>query len=177
MVGELRDQETASIAARASLTGRLVLSTLHTNDAPGAPARLLDMGVEPFLVSSALTGVLAQRLVRVLCPPCKQPYDLSPESLQSVRLPLAGLDGPIRAYKPGGCSTCDYQGYLGRTGVFEFLPVTEEVRQLILDRAPASAIARLAREQGIVTLLEDAFAKVCQGITSVEEMLRVIDWM
>jgi type IV pilus assembly protein PilB len=177
MVGEVRDQDTASIATRASLTGHLVLSTLHTNDAPGAPARLLDMGVEPFLVSSALTGVLAQRLVRVLCPRCKQPYDLSPESLQSVRLPFGELDGSIRAYKPSGCSACDYQGYIGRTGVFELLTVTEEVQQLILDRAPASAIARVAREQGMVTMLEDAFSKVCQGITSLEEMLRVIDWM
>ena len=176
MVGEIRDHDTALIATEASLTGHLVLSTLHTNDAPGAPPRLLDMGIEPFLVSSSLIGVLAQRLVRVLCPKCKEAYELPPESLERLQIPVGTISGPITAYKPVGCPACNNQGYKGRIGVFELLVVTDEIRKLILDRAPAREIAEVARKQGMVTMLEDAVSKVLQGITSMHEALRVIDF-
>jgi len=175
MVGEIRDHDTALIATEASLTGHLVLSTLHTNDAPGAPPRLLDMGVEPFLVSSSLIGVLAQRLVRVLCPKCKEAYELPAESLERLHIPVGEITGQVTAYKPKGCSACGKQGYKGRLGAFEFLVATDEIRRLILDSAPAIAIAKVAKEQGMVTMLQDAVSKVLQGITSMQEALRVID--
>jgi type IV pilus assembly protein PilB len=175
MVGEIRDHDTALIATEASLTGHVVLSTLHTNDAPGAPPRLLDMGVEPFLVASSLVGVVAQRLVRVLCPKCKEAYDLPAEALQRLNIPLGEVTGKITAYKPRGCPACNKQGYKGRLGVFELLVVTEEIRRLILDHAPAIEIARVAKNQGMVTMLQDAVSKVLQGITSMQEALRVID--
>ena len=174
MVGEIRDHETALIATEASLTGHLVLSTLHTNDSCGAPPRLLDMGVEPFLVSSALIGVLAQRLVRVLCPKCKEAYALPPESLERLAIPIGDIKGKITAYKAKGCPACN-QGYRGRVGAFELLVVTDEIRRLILDHAPAVEIQRVAREQGLATMLQDAVSKVLQGITSMQEALRVID--
>jgi len=176
MVGEIRDHDTALIATEASLTGHLVLSTLHTNDAPGAPPRLLDMGIEPFLVSSSLIGVLAQRLVRVLCPRCKEAYELPPESLERLQIPVGDISGPITAYKPVGCPACSNQGYKGRIGVFELLVVTDEIRKLILERAAAREIAKVAKKQGMVTMLEDAVSKVLQGITSMHEALRVIDF-
>ena len=175
MVGEIRDHDTALIATEASLTGHIVLSTLHTNDAPGAPPRLLDMEIEPFLVSSSLIGVLAQRLVRVLCPKCKEPYDLPPESLQRLNIPIGDLSGKITAYKAKGCSACGNQGYKGRLGAFELLIVTDEVRRLILKRSPAVEIRKVAMEQGMITMLQDAVSKVLQGITSMQEALRVID--
>jgi type II secretory ATPase GspE/PulE/Tfp pilus assembly ATPase PilB-like protein len=175
MVGEIRDKETALLATEASLTGHLVLSTLHTNNASGAPPRLLDMGVEPFLVSSAVIGVLAQRLVRVLCPKCKEPYELDREQLESFNIPLHDVSKTITAYRPKGCPACDGQGYSGRAGVFELLVVTDQIRQLILGHAAGSDIAKVARQQGTVTMLEDAVAKVLQGMTTVQEALRVVD--
>jgi len=175
MVGEIRDHDTALIATEASLTGHVVLSTLHTNDAPGAPPRLLDMGIEPFLVSSALIVVLAQRLVRVLCPKCKEPYELPPESLERLNIPIGDLTGKITAYKSRGCSACGNQGYKGRLGAFELLVVTDEIRRLILAHAPAVEIRKVAMEQGMITMLQDAVSKVLQGITSMQEALRVID--
>ena len=175
MVGEIRDHDTALIATESSLTGHLVLSTLHTNDAPGAPPRLLDMGIEPFLVSSSVIGVLAQRLVRVLCAKCKEAYELPAEGLQSLNIPIGSFDGPITAYKPRGCPACNGQGYRGRLGAFELLVVTDEIRRLIIDRAPAVELAKVAREQGMSTMLQDAVSKVLQGITSMQEALRVID--
>jgi len=175
MVGEIRDHDTALLATEASLTGHLVLSTLHTNDAAGAAPRLLDMGVEPFLVASSLIGVLAQRLVRVLCPKCRQPYDLPPEAARRLSLPVGLDEGPIVAYKPKGCAACDGKGYRGRLGVFELLVVTEEIRRSILRQAAGSEIATIAREQGMATMLEDATVKVLEGITSIEEALRVVD--
>ena len=175
MVGEIRDHDTALIATEASLTGHIVLSTLHTNDASGAPPRLLDMEVEPFLVSSSLIGVLAQRLVRVLCPKCKEPYDLPPESLQRLNIPIGDLTGKITAYKAKGCSACGNQGYKGRLGAFELMIVTDEIRRLILKRSPAIELRKVAMEQGMVTMLQDAVSKVLQGITSMQEALRVID--
>jgi len=174
MIGEIRDHDTALIATESALTGHLVLSTLHTNDSCGAPPRLLDMGVEPFLVSSSVIGVLAQRLVRVLCPKCKEPYELAPEALERLNIPVGEVTGKITAYKARGCSACS-GGYKGRIGAFELLTVTDEVRRLILDHAPAIEIQRVAAEQGLVTMLQDAISKVLQGITSMEEALRVID--
>jgi len=174
MIGEIRDHDTALIATESALTGHLVLSTLHTNDSCGAPPRLLDMGVEPFLVSSSVIGVLAQRLVRVLCPKCKEPYELAPEALERLNIPVGEVSGKIAAYKARGCSACA-GGYKGRIGAFELLTVTDEVRRQILDRAPAVEIQRVAAEQGLVTMLQDAISKVLQGITSMEEALRVID--
>jgi type IV pilus assembly protein PilB len=175
MVGEIRDHDTALIATEASLTGHLVLSTLHTNDAPGAAPRLLDMDIEPFLVSSSLIGVLAQRLVRVLCPKCKEPYELPPEALERLNIPIGEITGRVTAYKAKGCPACNRQGYKGRLGVFELLVVTDEVRRLIIDRAPAVEIGKVAAEQGMVTMLQDAVSKVLQGITSMQEALRVVD--
>ncbi|MBM4043348.1 MAG: type II/IV secretion system protein, partial [Planctomycetes bacterium] len=175
MVGELRDHDTALIATEASLTGHLVLSTLHTNDAPGAGPRLLEMGVEPFLVSSSLLGVLAQRLVRVLCPKCREAYDLPPGAVERLRLPVGTGDGALTAYKAKGCPACDGKGYKGRLGVFELLVVTDDIRRLILARAPAVEIANVAREQGMVTMLQDATSKVLRGVTSMAEALRVVD--
>ena len=174
MIGEIRDHDTALIATESALTGHLVLSTLHTNDSCGAPPRLLDMGIEPFLVSSTVIGVLAQRLVRVLCPKCKEPYELAPEALERLNIPVGEVTGKIAAYKARGCSACA-GGYKGRIGAFELLTVTDEVRRLILDRAPAVDVQRVAAEQGLVTMLQDAISKVLQGITSMEEALRVID--
>jgi type IV pilus assembly protein PilB len=175
MVGEIRDHDTALIATEASLTGHLVLSTLHTNDAPGAAPRLLDMGVEPFLVSSSLLGVLAQRLVRILCPKCRQTYELPPEAVARLNLPVGTTDGELTAYKPGSCPACDQKGYKGRIGVFELMVITDELRRLILQRAPAVELAQLAREQGMITMLQDVTAKVLQGVTSMAEALRVVD--
>ncbi|MFP4058534.1 MAG: GspE/PulE family protein [Candidatus Brocadiia bacterium] len=175
MVGEIRDHDTALIATEAALTGHLVLSTLHTNDAPGAPPRLLDMGVEPFLVSSSVVACLAQRLVRVLCPKCKEPYELPPEALERLNIPVGEITGKITAYKAKGCPACNHQGYKGRLGVFELLVVTDEIRRLVLDHAPAVEIGKVACEQGMVTMLQDAVSKVLQGITSMQEALRVVD--
>jgi len=175
MVGEIRDHDTALIATEASLTGHLVLSTLHTNDAPGAAPRLLEMGIEPFLVSSSLLGVLAQRLVRILCPKCREAYELPPGAVERLRLPVGTAEGALVAYKAKGCAACGENGYKGRLGVFELLVVTDELRRLILQRAPAVEIAKLAKEQGMITMLQDATSKVLQGITSMEEALRVVD--
>ncbi len=175
MVGEIRDKETALLATEASLTGHLVLSTLHTNNASGAPPRLLDMGIEPFLVASSVIGVLAQRLVRILCPKCKEPYELERERLESFNIPLHDVSKTITAYRPKGCPACDGQGYSGRAGVFELLVMTDRVRRLILENGSGSDIAKVGMEQGMVTMLEDAVAKVLQGITTVQEALRVVD--
>jgi len=176
MVGEIRDHETALIATEASLTGHLVLSTLHTNDAPGSPPRLIEMGIPPFLVSSSLLAVVAQRLVRVLCPACKEAYSLPTQSLAGLNLPHGYITTrKITAYKPRGCASCHDHGYKGRIGVFELLVVTDEMRRLILEQPPAVEIAKLARSQGMSTMLEDVISKVLRGITSLEEAVRVVD--
>ncbi len=175
MVGEIRDRDTAEIGINAALTGHLVLSTLHTNDAAGAAPRLLDMGVAPFLVSSAVIGVLAQRLVRTLCPKCKESYAVSTASLRSLRVPTEHLPDEVTLYRPKGCPECHGHGFKGRLGVFELLLMSDEVRRLILDRAPGVEIARVAHQQGMVTMIEDAFSKIVNGITSLQEALRVVD--
>jgi type II secretion system protein E len=170
MVGEIRDGETAEIAIRAALTGHQVFSTLHTNDAAGAVTRLIDMGVEPFLISSSLVGVLAQRLVRRLCPACKKEWPLSP-ALKD-RLAAFGAKNVEVSYHPTGCEECRGTGYKGRVGIFELLSVTPELRELILQRKSSAAIKDAAPE-GTVTMQEDAMRKTRAGVTSVEEVLRV----
>jgi general secretion pathway protein E len=171
MVGEIRDVDTAEIAIQASLTGHLVLSTLHTNDAPSAIVRLIDMGIEPFLVSSSLIGVLAQRLVRTVCPHCRETYEPS-ETEQGY---FAGHvpAGTFHLYRGKGCDKCKGAGYLGRTGIFEFLPVSDEIRQMISERIDSLSIRNAALSRGMKTLRADGFEKAAKGITTVEEVLRV----
>ncbi|MBN1866099.1 type II/IV secretion system protein [Candidatus Sumerlaeota bacterium] len=170
LVGEIRDSETASIAVHASLTGHLVFSTLHTNDAPGALPRLVDMGVEPYLVASSLEGVLAQRLVRVLCGECKT-EDTSPAT-QAIRVEI-GLDPAVRVYRAVGCSACRATGYHGRRGVFELMGMNDEIRQLILSSTSSGVIREAARRSGLRTLSEDGWRLVGLGATTVDEVLRV----
>lgn len=172
MVGEIRDYETSEIAIQASLTGHLVLSTLHTNDAASAITRLLDMGVEPFLVASSLIGVLAQRLVRVICPHCKESYE-APETERSLFGGFAAVSSPSLLYRGKGCEKCGSKGYLGRTGIFEFLLVDDAVRGLIAAKADAQRIKHAAVSAGMKTLRHDGFEKVLGGITTAEEVLRV----
>ena len=170
MVGEIRDLETAEIAIQAALTGHLVFSTLHTNDAPGAVTRLQDMGCEPYLVSSVLSGVLAQRLVRRVCQACRAPDHPDPASLLALGVTdTAGTE----LFHGKGCDDCRGTGYRGRTGIYELFRITEEARSLVVRKAPAGEIRRHAVAQGMVTLREDAWAKACAGLTTVEEILRV----
>jgi general secretion pathway protein E len=170
MVGEIRDPETAEIAIQASLTGHLVLSTLHTNDAASAVTRLVDMGIEPFLVASSLSAVVAQRLVRRLCPACKAAYTPTPEEARGI-----GLQSPPSApfYRPEGCEKCLHTGYSGRIALFEILPADETVRTAILTRSDADGIRALAVSRGMRTLLSAGADKVQAGVTSAEEVLRV----
>jgi general secretion pathway protein E len=172
MVGEIRDLETAEIAIHASLTGHLVFSTLHTNDAPGAITRMLDMGIEPYLVSSSVIAIIAQRLVRLICPQCKESYQPEEESLREVGLALEQLaDG--RLCRGRGCSHCLNTGYRGRTGIYELLTMNEEMRELVLSRTEANTIKKIATEKGMVTLRQDGAHKVLRGLTTIEEVLRV----
>ncbi len=175
MVGEMRDQETAMIAIEAALTGHLVLSTLHTNDAPGAVARLLDMGVESFLIASSIAGVLAQRLLRTVCIKCKEPYSPPKDAIKRLGMNLDILDkSEVTFYRGRGCDTCKGTGYKGRVGVYELMPVTDKVRELILARASSYAIREAAVEAGMRTLKDDAMEKILLGMTTLEESLRVI---
>jgi general secretion pathway protein E len=170
MVGEIRDLETAEIAIQAALTGHLVFSTLHTNDAPGAVTRLQDMGCEPYLVCSVLSGVLAQRLVRRICPACRAPDHPDPADLLGIGVTDAtGVD----LFRGKGCDECLGSGYRGRTGIYELFRLTDDARSLILGKAPTAEIRRHAIERGMVTLREDAWTKACAGLTTVEEILRV----
>ncbi len=170
LVGEIRDLETAEIAIQAALTGHLVFSTLHTNDAPGAITRLEDMGVEPYLVCSVLEGVLAQRLVRRICEGCRVPDTPSRADLEALGL---GSEGRYTLYRGKGCDDCRGTGYRGRFGIYELFPITEEVRSLILRRASTPEIRRHAVEAGMVTLRFDGWLKARDGLTTVEEILRV----
>lgn len=172
MVGEIRDTETAQIAVQAALTGHMILSTLHTNTAAGAVTRLLDMGVEPFLLSSVLTGVLAQRLVRQLCPHCREPYEADPALLERLGVTAQGDERHI-FYRPVGCPQCKGSGYSGRTAVFEFIRIDRELAGLILHRADTRAIAVAAARAGSGSLRADGIAKARQGLTALEEVLRV----
>ncbi len=170
MVGEIRDLETAEIAIQAALTGHLVFSTLHTNDAPGAVTRLQDMGCEPYLVSSVLNGVLAQRLVRRICQACRAPDHPDPAEL--LALGVTDATG-VELFRGKGCDDCRGTGYRGRTGIYELFRITEEARSLVVRKAPGGEIRRYAVAHGMVTLREDAWAKACAGLTTVEEILRV----
>ncbi|MGE5591126.1 MAG: GspE/PulE family protein [Bacillota bacterium] len=171
MVGEIRDRETAEIAVRAALTGHLVFSTVHTNDAASTLTRLADMGVEPFLLASAVSGVLAQRLARRLCPHCREPYTLEPGD--SARAGLALPGGPVQLHRARGCPHCQGTGYRGRLPLFELMPVTEPIRDLVAKGAPASALAAAARAEGMDTLLHDGLARALAGETSLDEVRRV----
>ncbi len=176
MVGEIRDRETAKTAIEAALTGHLVLSTLHTNDAPSALPRLIEMGVESFLVSSAINCVLAQRLVRKLCSSCKVPYEPDPKVLEALDFPLDGSSGDLILYKANetGCAKCSGTGYKGRIGLYEVMPMSDEIKRLTVKEASATAILKEAREEGLITMRDDGYAKVKMGTTSIEEVMRVV---
>ncbi|MDA8243798.1 MAG: ATPase, T2SS/T4P/T4SS family [Elusimicrobia bacterium] len=178
MVGEIRDFETMSIAINAAMTGHLVFSTLHTNDAPGAITRIGMMGVEPFLTSSTLLMVVAQRLVRGICKNCKEPYEVTPDLLVSLGVPKALLDnniknGKITLFRGRGCETCSQTGYKGRMGIHEILEINDQIRQLIIAKADASKIGEVAHKNGMITLRESALRKLFIGKTTVEEVIRV----
>lgn len=169
MVGEIRDQETAELAVQAALTGHLVFSTLHTNDAPGALTRLVDIGIEPFLVASSTIGVLGQRLVRTICPYCKEFYPSTADEARQM-----SLKENVLLARGKGCQNCKQTGYRGRIGVFELLAVDEGIRDLITAKASTSVIRRQARkEQNMKSLRDDGLDKVLQGITTLEEVNRV----
>jgi len=172
MVGEIRDGETAKIAIEAALTGHMVLSTLHTNDAPGAISRLTEMGVEPFLISSAISCVQAQRLARVLCKECKQEYKPDKKALANIDFPFKGDNVP-KLYQPKGCKKCANTGYKGRIGLYEIMVMNEELERLTLERASSDDIKKVALGYGMTTLKQDGFRKVLNGVTSIEEVLRV----
>ena len=172
MIGEIRDVETAEIAIQASLTGHLVLSTLHTNDAATAITRLTEMGVETFLVSSSLIGVMAQRLLRVLCHECRDPYTPTEDELKKIGITSADIKGKA-IYKAKGCNLCSNTGYLGRTGIYELLPVDDEIRALILKNSDSTAIKKQAAKRGMKSLRDDGAIKILKGITTIEEVLRV----
>jgi len=168
LVGEMRDTETAQLAVRAALTGHLVLSTLHTNDAPSSIIRMVDMGIPPFLVSSSVVAVMAQRLVRKLCPRCKAPYELPQDVAESL-----GLDGFKTVYKPVGCDECRGTGYRGRTAIFEIMSMTEEMRRAVMTGASSDDLRAMAIRQGMRTLRVSGAKKVKDGITSADEVLSV----
>jgi type IV pilus assembly protein PilB len=171
MVGEVRDLETAQIAIQSSLTGHLVLTTLHTNDAPGCVTRLTDMGVEPFLITSTLVAAVAQRLLRTICANCKEPVQPSVDVLERLGISLEDVKG-VQFYHGKGCDNCNKTGYRGRTAVYEFLEIKDAIRDLILEKAPTAVIKQKARELGMRTLREDALLKLYEGKTTMEEVLR-----
>lgn len=173
MIGEMRDIETARIAVQSALTGHLVLSTLHTNNAAGAITRLLDMGLEDYLLTSTVNGVLAQRLVRKLCPDCKQAYPASPSLIQDMGLQRFAPEGKIILYESVGCDACNGLGYKGRLAVIEFLAMSNSIRQRIMAHDTVGDIQNLAITEGMTTLYDDGLLKVIQGITTLEEVLRV----
>ena len=174
MVGEIRDKETAQIAIESALTGHLVLSTLHTNDAPGALSRLSEMGIEPFLTASAIECVLAQRLARRLCTHCKESFEPSDEALRQNGFPEEALGRGITLYRANGCPRCNNTGYKGRLGIYEVMLVSEAIERLTVERKSADEISRVAQAEGMVSLREDGIEKVLAGETSVEEIARVI---
>jgi len=169
MVGEIRDRETAEIAVQSALTGHLVLSTIHTNDSAGAIARLIDMGIEPYLISSSLIGILAQRLARRICPRCKVPKEPTEEEIKVLKIPSNHT-----MYEGKGCEACRHTGYRGRIGIFEPLMIDDEIRAMIVDKTPANVIRDAAVKNGMLTLWEDAKLKVIDGITTYSEILRTV---
>jgi len=172
MIGEIRDLETAEIAVNASLTGHLVFSTLHTNDAPSAVTRLIDIGVKPFLVASSTRAIMAQRLVRKICEKCKEPAKATESELRLLG-PAAEQIANTSLFRGRGCSDCTFSGYKGRIGLFEIFVITDEVRHLIFERVSASVLRNKARELGMRTLREDGLRKVIAGQTTLEEVFRV----
>ncbi len=173
MIGEMRDLETAGIAVQSALTGHLVLSTLHTNDAASSITRLLDMGVDDFLLSSTINGVQAQRLVRLLCPHCKEEESALPELVAELRLDRFADGKPVMLSKPVGCDQCGGIGYHGRAAIMEFLVMTDSIRRLVLKRADSGAIQKLAQAEGMLTMFEDGLQKAVWGRTTLEEVMRV----
>ena len=174
MIGEIRDKETAGIAIQAALTGHIVLSTLHTNDAPSAITRLLDMGMEDYLLTSTVNGVMSQRLVRTLCPHCKQPHSMDVEELTHMGVAhMVEAGQAVTVYGPVGCDECAHTGYRGRMGIHELLLMNDQVRHEVLQRASSEQIYRVAREYGMLSMFEDGFSKVLAGLTSTAEVLRV----
>jgi type IV pilus assembly protein PilB len=173
LIGEIRDRVTAQLGIEAALTGHLVLSTLHTNDAPSAIIRLTEMGIEPFLVGSSLDCVLAQRLARRLCEWCKEPYAPTDAELDGMKWPTAKLKMPDKLWRPGSCRACGQTGYRGRLAVNEVMPVTEEIERLAVGRASATEVAAVAVAEGMTTLREDGLRKCAAGVTTVEEIFRV----
>ncbi|MFH1857473.1 MAG: type II secretion system ATPase GspE [Candidatus Omnitrophota bacterium] len=173
MVGEIRDVETAEMAVQASLTGHLVLSTLHTNDVAGALTRLVDMGVEPFLISSTVIGVMAQRLVRLICTQCKTSYTPSPELLKELNISVPKQGEKLLLYRGAGCRFCKETGYKGRTAIFELMMMDEETRELVVQKAASPTIKDAACRRGMRLLREDGLAKAFSGATTIEEVLRV----
>jgi type IV pilus assembly protein PilB len=174
LIGEIRDRETAMIAVEAALTGHLVLSTLHTNDAPAAITRLTEMEVETFLVASALDCVVAQRLARVLCERCKEGFVPESKQLLEAGVPEWRVPEVKELFRPVGCSACSNTGYRGRMGLYEVMPVTEEIERLTVERASSDQIRVVAIEQGMSTLRDDGLAKAIRGTTSLEEIARVV---
>jgi type II secretory ATPase GspE/PulE/Tfp pilus assembly ATPase PilB-like protein len=171
MVGEIRDQETAEIAIKAALTGHLVFSTLHTNDAPSAFIRLIDIGIRPFLVASGVRAVLAQRLLRTICSTCKEIHQ--PTEIERERLGLKVDWSKVEVFHGAGCDNCNHTGYSGRLGVYELMMTTDEIRNFIMDETASGALRRAARLGGMTTMREDGWKKVLNGVTSVEEVIRV----
>jgi len=172
LIGEIRDAETAEIAIQSALTGHLVLSTLHTNDAPSAITRLIDMGMEDYLLSSTIIGILAQRLVRVACPHCREPYSPDPAILREMKVDAGNL-ADFNVIEAKGCENCSNTGYWGRAGIFEFLHVTDDIQRLILGKKDSNVIKEAARKNGMRTLREDGWLKVKKGMTTISEVIRV----
>jgi general secretion pathway protein E len=170
MVGEIRDKETAEIAINASLTGHLVLSTLHTNDAAGAATRLIDMGVEPFLVASSVLGIIAQRLIRRVCTKCRVPHTLTDFEMQEMGIQSVPTGAKI--YRAVGCPSCSQSGYAGRTVIHELMVVDDKIRSLIIRNTDAGSVKKAAIEAGMITLREDGVNKVLTGMTTVDELMR-----
>jgi len=169
MIGEIRDQETADIAVRSATTGHLVLSTLHTNDAPGVITRLIDMGIEPFMVASSVVGAISQRLVRRICPNCRARYKPS-----QVELAFAGLqEEPVELYEGKGCDKCGQTGYKGRVAIHEVLTVTSDLQKLILSSPSNDELRQVALREGMISLKDDGIDKVRQGLTTIKEIMRV----
>jgi len=173
MIGEIRDLETAQIAVQSALTGHLVLSTVHTNDAPSTVNRLLDMGVEDYLLTSTIVGIQAQRLVRTLCPQCKQPYTALPELVEQMRLNKFSKEPEITLWHAKGCSYCANTGYIGRISIMEVLPMTDSLRSLVMKHATATELRAEAVREGMLTMYEDGLRKALKGVTTFEEVLRV----
>jgi len=171
MVGEVRDLETAEIAAQASLTGHLVFSTLHTNDAPSSIARLLDLGVEPFLVTATVEGVVAQRLVRRICENCKTPFEPTEDQLMELKLTPEDVHGKQFHYGRG-CNKCNKTGYRGRTGIYEIMVFNDEIRELIMNHASTNVLRSAAQKAGMVLLRENGMAAIYNGVTTIEEIVK-----